>query len=315
MVFLDLIVANWGLNPDTERDIFKMPMQPKPIALAPGNRIYIPSQDEDFLKYSRFFRFDTFSINEAWSNLRTIALPNMNMLDGVPSANNFDPLVSGRYAKWMSFLESEKESTRNWWLDLMNVGMVETVDKNQSSGVNFTPRGTGERVRWFPCADYVNNEKESWDWMVHAAGETEKIVVEANNHTMGVQCPQNETWMHQGDQSAITKPSEPVVIGESSNTLEIQVSSLSSGWLLVADTWYPGWQAWEDGVLVPVYPGDFLFRAIPVTQGTHVIKLAFRPLSFSVGVSISLGAILFWFAWLWRTRSRDKPKAADDSSD
>ncbi len=43
--------------------------------LAHGNRLYLPKHQEDWLKYVRFLRFDTFDSGEDWQNLRAVLLP------------------------------------------------------------------------------------------------------------------------------------------------------------------------------------------------------------------------------------------------
>jgi len=60
------------------------------------------------------------------------------------------------------------------------------------------------------------------------------------------------------------------------------------GYLVLLDSWYPGWNAFVDGRAVPVYRGDFLFRAIPIEAGEHTVVFEFRPLSFWLGALISV---------------------------
>ncbi len=60
------------------------------------------------------------------------------------------------------------------------------------------------------------------------------------------------------------------------------------GYLVLLDSWYPGWNALVDGRAVPVYRGDFLFRAIPIEAGEHTVVFEFRPLSFWLGALISV---------------------------
>jgi hypothetical protein len=63
------------------------------------------------------------------------------------------------------------------------------------------------------------------------------------------------------------------------------------GWLVLADIWYPGWTCSIDGERVPVRRADFLFRAVPVTEGKHEIVFTFEPESYRRGRIISLAAL------------------------
>lgn len=64
------------------------------------------------------------------------------------------------------------------------------------------------------------------------------------------------------------------------------------GYLVLLDSWYPGWRAWVDGREVPVYRADFLFRAIPLEPGEHVIAFEFRPLTLYVGALVSAASLV-----------------------
>jgi hypothetical protein len=49
------------------------------------------------------------------------------------------------------------------------------------------------------------------------------------------------------------------------------------GYLVVADSFVPGWSAAEDGRPVPILRADYAFRAIPVSPGTHEVTLQYSP--------------------------------------
>jgi len=75
--------------------------------------------------------------------------------------------------------------------------------------------------------------------------------------------------------------------------IEIEVSAVAPGYLVLSDAWYPGWEARVDSTPVPVRRANLLFRAIAVDTGIHVVEFTFRPMSLFVGLGISLvGAVL-----------------------
>src|SRR5262249_17518788 len=51
----------------------------------------------------------------------------------------------------------------------------------------------------------------------------------------------------------------------------------SPGWLVLTDMWFPSWTCTLDGETRPIYPGNYLFRAVPVPAGQH--ELVFRLVS------------------------------------
>jgi hypothetical protein len=68
----------------------------------------------------------------------------------------------------------------------------------------------------------------------------------------------------------------------------IEVSTPQPGYLVLADTFYPGWVAEIDGVPVNrIYRAFTYFRAIEVPAGEHIVRFEYRPQSYSLGKLLS----------------------------
>lgn len=76
------------------------------------------------------------------------------------------------------------------------------------------------------------------------------------------------------------------------NTLRIAVTSPRPGWLVVRDSWDPGWKAEVDGRRTRVVRADLGFRAVRVPAGTSVVGFVYDPTAVFVGASISVAAEL-----------------------
>jgi hypothetical protein len=67
-------------------------------------------------------------------------------------------------------------------------------------------------------------------------------------------------------------------------------------YLVVTDTWFPGWRARVDGRAAPLWRADHAFRAVWVPAGRHVVELAFRPRGLATGAALSgLAALVTLF--------------------
>ena len=66
----------------------------------------------------------------------------------------------------------------------------------------------------------------------------------------------------------------------------------ADAYLLLTDSWYPGWLARVDGVDAPIQRADLIFRAVRLAPGEHRIEFEYRPPSLYVGVGISAIALL-----------------------
>jgi hypothetical protein len=81
--------------------------------------------------------------------------------------------------------------------------------------------------------------------------------------------------------------------------LEAQASAPAV--LVLLDTYFPGWKAWVDGKPVPILRADYAFRAVAVPAGKSVVRFKYQPISFTMGVLITLASAAY--AWvLWRKR-------------
>jgi hypothetical protein len=83
------------------------------------------------------------------------------------------------------------------------------------------------------------------------------------------------------------------------------------GWLVLSDAFYPGWQATVDGQPVKLYRADYAFRAVPLSEGTHLVRFTYRPFSYRLGRAISLATLLLLGCWFgqteWRRRRAGAP--------
>ena len=142
-------------------------------------RLFISDVELDDIKFRRFFRFQDFTAIEDWRNLRETVLPNIGILDRVPSVNNFDPLLPGRYSAWMGRLQGLETPGWQQWLAWMNVRMVEQIDASAEGGVRFRAVDGGKQYWWFRCVLTVNDADTAL--AVLETGESgERMVVEGS---------------------------------------------------------------------------------------------------------------------------------------
>ena len=94
------------------------------------------------------------------------------------------------------------------------------------------------------------------------------------------------------------------VIRQQSDRYEFEISASTVVWFFIADANYAGWNAYLDGEQSPVYSAQVLGKAVFVPPGKHVLTVRFEPLSFRVGLLLSLLTTAMLCAVLYCTRSR-----------
>jgi hypothetical protein len=68
----------------------------------------------------------------------------------------------------------------------------------------------------------------------------------------------------------------------------VEAELQQAGFLVLSDTYYPGWTVFVDGQKGRIYQADFLFRAVPLPQGKHTVEFRYSPPSFRIGLAVTL---------------------------
>ena len=163
------------------------------------------------------------------------------------------------------------------------------------------------RARWVSLAQSVSDADAALAG-VRAAGPDRQA-------TTFIEAPSAQVAAVSGSAAGTASAAEAVVQWqqESPTRIVLHVDAPTAGWLVLADAFYPGWEAHVDGQPTPIYAADGLFRAVAVPPGPHQITFDFRPRSLRLGaalavVGIVLAAVLLWLA----TRRLHSPSLHED---
>lgn len=90
------------------------------------------------------------------------------------------------------------------------------------------------------------------------------------------------------DDSALGDANDDVTITEyKPERVVARVQMHSPGYLVLTDSWYPGWTVWVDGIETPLFRADYIFRAVPLGSGQHSVVFEYRPATLMWGTLIS----------------------------
>jgi hypothetical protein len=93
-------------------------------------------------------------------------------------------------------------------------------------------------------------------------------------------------------------------ISETNNRLLLTVEAQEKAFLVLNDTYFPGWQAFVDGKRTKIYRADYTFRTIPLNAGTHCLEFVYDPMSFKLGAGVTLLGILGCIGMGWVARRK-----------
>jgi hypothetical protein len=102
-------------------------------------------------------------------------------------------------------------------------------------------------------------------------------------------------------------PGAAVIERYEEDDVVVATQSPAPAWLVLADTWYPGWRASVNGAAAPIQRANVNFRAVRIPAGQSRVVFAFRPAAVRWGTALTLLGVAFPLGGLglwWRQRRR-----------
>lgn len=98
----------------------------------------------------------------------------------------------------------------------------------------------------------------------------------------------------------------PEFISETNNRIRLHVKANENSFLVLSDTYFPGWKVFVDGKEQKIYQANYNFRAVALSTGTHQVEFVFDPLSFKLGALITFLGIFGCLAMVLARKERKK---------
>jgi len=78
------------------------------------------------------------------------------------------------------------------------------------------------------------------------------------------------------------------IVRYEADDVTIELASPEPGFLLLLDTYFPGWKAFVDERPAKIYRANFNFRAVAIPAGESTVRFRYRPSSFRIGLLLCL---------------------------
>jgi hypothetical protein len=283
-ITLDLGLAAVRLNPAIDPAFYRL--QP---AFAPNEgRLYQFADDEYQVKFNDFFRFKSFDDIDPQS-LRNSLLPNLSALSGLASANNFDPLRPERYVLYLEAMESSPRERRPGREGVVSIPSRRTILLNLADVQAIVKPGgiLLPRVEDTARLRVVYNARTVADGAAALAAIADPAFD-----------PDFEVILEPASDDRTGLPLDP-------NRFTATVTLEQGGYVVLSDTYYPGWRVFVDGEPQPLLRANYLFRAVAAPAGQHEIVFEYAPLSATVGLAISIASLVIWIGLWWLRKKTD----------
>ena len=172
-------------------------------------------------------------------------------------------------------------------LDLLGTGLVVLSDPVQDA----TVRGRLEEVRREPFAVYRNPQAMPRVFVAsEARGAGDAMAALAAVNDPGIDL--RRTVVLEGAAVAVSSDGAPdgevTTLSYAPGRVRARVTCGAACWVVLTETFSPGWRARVDGAAAPVLRADRALVAVAVPAGAHDVELDYRPRSVIVGAPVSL---------------------------
>ncbi len=247
------------------------------------------------------FRFDPHQTGPIWDN--------GPLFWGLESVRGYSVLWPSSYQQFFNAAVADPNGPL---YDLLNVRYLLTPDAIEKS----YPEANSEKFRLLADGSpriYENLNAGPRVWVAHrAVSQPEDAVLpymQANVASLKDTVVLDEPQPAEADSNTGQGGTAEIVRYENA-LVTIQASLPAPGFVVLADTYYPGWEARIDGAPAHLYRADGAFRAVWVPAGEHELEYRFTLPILRIGAIVSvaaLGAILVLFlaglALHWRVRN------------
>jgi hypothetical protein len=181
------------------------------------------------------------------------------------------------------------------------VRSLNLIDDGRQMAFPITPDSQIDRTDFFDVKLYDRTQALGRAYVVPAAtvlddGAAARQLADAafDPRASVILAPSDTARPLMGGSAASGAPGEPAVQIESDQPerVVVRATAAQASYLVLSDSWYPGWRALVDGRDVPIERANLLFRAVALMPGEHTIEFRFEPASARRGLLASAAGLV-----------------------
>lgn len=148
------------------------------------------------------------------------------------------------------------------------------------------------RVRIVSAARHMTSDQDTARRLLDAVFDPDREIL-LNDAPASVRPVMDD----RADAVASPGPGTAAIVRENTRELVIDATAAQDGFLLLADTFYPGWTAHVDGVATPIYRANHSIRGIQLPKGRHEVRFTYDAPGFALGLQITVVAMALLLIW------------------
>ncbi len=145
-------------------------------------------------------------------------------------------------------------------------------------------------ISYLPEAEYLPDEKDVFKKMFTIEHNPAKTIILEDK-------PETLPEEFKGALDDFKKNNQISVITYENTLISLSADIKDHGFLLLNDTYYPGWRVFIDVKEGRILRANYLARAVELFPGSYRVKFIYDPLSFKIGAGISLATVSVLLLW------------------
>lgn len=272
------------------------------------------SEEIKFLKQD-LSSFRVLCLDEALSWIYTTEYselrPNRLMVFGIFDVRGYDPTILRHYTEFINLMQRRPLSAYQGGIltfpdaSKLNLTLLSLLNVKYIISINYLPSQLTDLElvsnRYFKI--YRNKKWLPYAFLVSDA----KVIKEKNTIVSELISPhfnpqkyiiieekiQTASSKEHVELSNITNGGNKVkLIRRNPNQIVLSVELAKPAFLFLSEVYYPGWQAYVDGERTKILKANYIFNAIYLNSGSHLVEFQYCPRSFQRGKIITVACFI-----------------------
>jgi hypothetical protein len=225
-----------------------------------------------------------------------VLLPNTAGVYGVSDAQGYNALTLDYYMELMERVQpgivrnrrisnlSRPQSIESPIVDMLSVNRFLTLERTARglpAAVAMMNEGAMERAHLVPRAEMIRDKTEMLDRLSSPDFDPARVVYLTPQGDAALP----ETRRNLGEEET---PGTAEITKFRTGEVMVTCAADHDAWLVLAETYYPGWKAWVDDEPARVWRANHVQRAVLVPAGQHTVRFRYEPMTFRIGATVSL---------------------------
>ncbi len=237
-------------------------------------------------------------------SLKERMVTNRNVSFGIYSVYGYGSLYNGRHEELVKAIAEGGSPDETNLLNLLNAKYIISPRVFEAKGYRMVKKGKRaniyENENVLPRAFLVGKVV-----VIKDKGEVLKRLKSRDFNPAKEVILEQDLSFTNGERRTTNGRETVNILKYSPGEVVIRANISAPRFLILSDSYYPGWKAYVDGSRTKIYRADYILRAVHLKPGRHIIKFTYDPFSFKMGAIITLlTAVIIAIFFKRRRRNR-----------